>query len=288
MRIILRIVANMLSLIHKIKQKYSNMENNHLHQEHLREHGENMHTKSARLIAGSIIAAALIIALSIFYNTKIFIKNMGELQSSGALQAGNLQQPQGNAQGQPTGPVEIKDRAEQPVLGKADAKVAIVEFSDFQCPYCQKFFKETFAQIKSQYIDTGKAKLVFRHFPLPFHANAQISGAAAECANRQGKFWEYHDLLFNNGQPDGANLAAADLKKYADRLGLNNSTLGFGKNKFNQCLDGNTTQEIVSSDLKAGQAAGVSGTPTFFINGKILVGAQPFSAFQQAIDAALK
>lgn len=268
------------------------MENNHQHHEHPHEHGEHVHSKPAKLIAGSIIVAAVIIALSIFYNTKIFIKNMGELQSSASLQAGNLQQLQGNAQGaaqnQPSGPVEVKDRDGQPVLGKADAKVTIVEFSDFQCPYCQKFFKETFAQIKSQYIDTGKAKLVFRHFPLPFHVNAQIAGVAAECANRQGKFWEYHDLLFNNGQPDGTNLAAADLKKYADSLGLNNGTLGFGKNKFNQCLDGKSTLDVVNNDLKAGQTIGVSGTPTFFINGNMLVGAQPFSAFQQAIDAALK
>ncbi len=240
-------------------------------------------------IAISIIVGSLIIAGSIFYGNKLLVekfdKNLVASQPSGQqVQAGQQQA----AVQQPQGPVAVNERKDAAVLGKSDAKVTIVEFSDFQCPFCQKFFKETYAQIKSQYIDTGKAKLIFRHFPLPFHANAQISGVAAECANQQGKFWEYHDQLFEKGQADGTNLAAADLKKYADSLGLNSGTLGFGKNKFNQCLNSNSTLSVVQGDQKDGQAAGVSGTPTFFINGKILVGAQPFSAFQQAIDEALK
>lgn len=244
---------------------------------------------SAKMIAGSVIAAAIIISLSIFYNTKLVLNNSGSptgLQGSSAKGAVALNQPA--APGQAAAPVAVAERKDAAVLGKSDAKVAIVEFSDFQCPFCQKFFKETYAQIKSQYIDTGKAKLIFRHFPLPFHANAQIAGVAAECANQQGKFWQYHDRLFEKGQADGTNLAAADLKKYADSLGLNSGTLGFGKNKFNQCLDSNATLSAVQGDQKDGQAAGVSGTPTFYINERQLVGAQPFSAFQQAIDEALK
>ena len=130
--------------------------------------------------------------------------------------------------------------------------------------------------------------MIFRHFPLPSHINAQGAAVASECANLQGKFWQYHDLLFKNGMADGTGLAVADLKKYADSLGLNSGTLGFSKNKFNQCLDSNATLNFVTGDQKDGSAAGVSGTPTFYINGKQLVGAQPFSAFQAAIDEALK
>lgn len=262
-----------------------NESHKHIHDENCN-HGHN----PAIVIAGSVIAAAVIIALSIFYNTKLLLSNSGgltNLEGTKALGAAVVPN-QPSAQVQPTGPVTVNERKDAAVLGKSDAKVTIVEFSDFQCPFCKQFIDQTFAQIKSNYIDTGKVKVIFRHFPLAFHANAQGSAVAAECANTQGKFWQYHDLLFKNGKADGAGLAIADLKKYADSLGLNNGSFGFGKNKFNQCLDGNATLSIVQGDLKDAQAAGVSGTPTFYINGKQLVGAQPFSAFQQAIDEALK
>ncbi|MEK7161751.1 MAG: DsbA family protein [Patescibacteria group bacterium] len=263
-----------------------NESHKHIHDENCN-HGYSPPT----IIAGSIIAAAVIIALSIFYNTKLILNNSGNsgglvaLQGNSAKGAAVPNQP--SVPSQPTGPVKVNERKSAPVLGKSDAKVTIVEFSDFQCPFCKQFIDQTFAQIKSTYIDTGKVKLVFRHFPLPFHANAQGSAVAAECANQQGKFWQYHDLLFKNGKADGIGLATEDLKKYADSLGLNNGSFGFGKNKFNQCLDSNVTLSIVQGDQKDGQAVGVSGTPTFNINGKQLVGAQPFSAFQQAIDEAL-
>lgn len=90
------------------------------------------------------------------------------------------------------------DPGHLPAQGKDNAKVTIVEFSDFQCPYCESFFTTTYAQIKKDYVDTGKVKVFYRHYPLPFHANAQIAAEAAECANEQGKFWDFHDILFKN------------------------------------------------------------------------------------------
>src|SRR4029079_1033526 len=132
-------------------------------------------------------------------------------------------------------------------------------------------------QIKAEYIDTGKGDYIFRHFPLSIHVNAQISAVAAECANEQDKFWAYHDLLYKNGKADGTGLAAGDLKKYADQLGLNTGLFGFGYNKFNQCFDGNTTLQTVKDDQAEGTKVGVTGTPTFYINGKQIVGAQPYS-----------
>jgi len=175
---------------------------------------------------------------------------------------------------------KLTERRGAPSIGSG--KLEIVEFSDFQCPFCQRFFNEAYKEIKSKYIDTGKAKLVFRHFPLSsFHVNAQKAAEAAECANKQNKFPEYHDVLFEKGQADGTGLAVFDLKQYAKDLGLNTA-------KFNSCLDNGETADIVKKDIEDGGKAGVTGTPTIFINGEKIVGAQPYSNFEQKIEAALK
>lgn len=163
-----------------------------------------------------------------------------------------------------------------PVKGLEDAPVTIVEFSDFECPFCARFVKETLPKIEENYIKTGKVKFVFRDFPLPFHPNAQKAHEAAECAREQGKFWEYHDILFKNTQA----LSVSDLKNYANELGLDTI-------KFNECLDSGRKTEEVEKDLQDGQNYGVQGTPTFFINGIQIVGAQPYSVFEQIIEQEL-
>ncbi len=251
------------------------------------EHPEHGPKNKQASIAGSIILAALIISGSLFYNNKVLVESLSNQQLTGTTvnaPAAAVVPPAA-----PTGPVAVKDRSDQPTLGSKDAKVTMVEFADFQCPFCKSYFQQTFPELKSKYIDTGKVKLVFRHFPLTqIHVNAQIASVGAECANRQGKFWPYHDLLYTNSQSNGTGLDKASLEKYADQLGLNNGTLGFGKNKFNQCLESNATLDIVNKDQAEGAKDGVTGTPSFFINGKQLVGAQPATAFEQAIEAALK
>lgn len=167
------------------------------------------------------------------------------------------------------------------MLGDANATVTIVEFSDFQCPFCGKYSTETFPQIKQSYIDTGKVKYYFRDFPLDFHPQAKDASKAANCAGAQGKYWEMHDEVFKNqsawsGNADVLNI----LKGYAKTLGLN-------KAEFDKCIaDANTENEIFS-DLLIGSQLGASGTPTFFINGEKLVGAQPYQAFETAISEAL-
>lgn len=246
-------------------------------------------------IAGAIVLGSIILTVGIFYNTRLVLKKMDSQNSQDALKnaaaAAQLQaagaQPQNQQAQQPAAPIDYKAREDEPVLGKKDAPVTMVEFADFQCPYCKQFHDQNFAEIKSKYIDTGKVKLVFRHFPLPFHVNAQIAGQAAECANRQGKFWQYYEVLFDKGSGDGTGLTAADLKSYADSLGLNKGTLGFNKNEFNKCLDSNATQDVVKNDETYGTSVGVSGTPTFYLNGKQIVGAQPLASFEQAIETAL-
>ena len=191
----------------------------------------------------------------------------------------------------PTGPVEVS-ADDDPVLGKDNAPVIIIEFSDFQCPFCRKFWTDTFEQLKTEYIDTGKVKLIYRDFPLDsIHPMAQKSAEAAQCANEQEKYWEYHDKMYgeqnilDGGSIEGpvqstVTYTVNDLKKWAKDLGLDSG-------KFDSCLDDGKYEDEVKNDFQDGAQAGVQGTPSFFINGKQLSGAQPFSAFKQAIDAEL-
>ena len=234
----------------------------------------------------SIVLGSLIVAASIIFGAYIIGSSLSLGFRLNSLQSGTTQS---TADAPSAGlAVTVTPRANEPTLGNKNAKVTVVEFGDFQCPFCKEFYQQTFSQIKKQYIDTGKIQYVFRNFPLTqLHVNAQIAAVAAECANVQGKFWDYHNLLYANGQADGTNLDKTSLEKYGSSLGLNSGTLGFGKNKFNQCLESNATLPVVNADQAEGTKDGISGTPSFFINGQIIVGAQGFSTFQQAIDAAL-
>jgi protein-disulfide isomerase len=165
---------------------------------------------------------------------------------------------------------------DDPVKGSSDALVTIVEFSEFECPYCGVYSRDTFPQIDEAYIKTGKVKYVFRDFPLSFHEHAQKAAEAAGCAGEQGKFWEYHDKLFANQSA----LTVDNLKQYAKDLGLDTA-------KFDQCLDSGVRAAEVAKDVADAQNYRVSSTPTFFINGIKLKGAQSFSAFQELIEAEL-
>lgn len=160
--------------------------------------------------------------------------------------------------------------------GNLDAPVIIVEFSDFQCPFCAAFYQNTLPKIEENYIKTGKVKFVFRDFPLPSHVNAQKAAEAAECAGEQNKFWEMHNMIFDNQEKIGI----ADLKQNAKFLGINVAA-------FDGCLDSGKYADEVKKDLNDGSVAGVSGTPTFFINGEKLVGAQSFSVFEGIIERKL-
>jgi protein-disulfide isomerase len=163
--------------------------------------------------------------------------------------------------------------AKGPARGPENARITLVEFSDFQCPFCSKAH-DTVEQVMQSY--PGKVRLVFRHFPLDFHKNAAKAAEAAMCANEQGKFWEYHDVLFKNQQ----TLEIAQLKDHAKSVGLDTST-------FSTCLDSSKYKKSVDEDMAAGQKVGVSGTPAFFINGVFLNGAQPFDEFKKVIDQEL-
>ncbi|HEY0708060.1 MAG TPA: thioredoxin domain-containing protein [Polyangia bacterium] len=160
-----------------------------------------------------------------------------------------------------------------PVKGPKNAPVTVVLFSDFQCPFCSRALP-VLKQIEDNY--KGKVRIAFKHLPLPFHDKAQLAAEASMAANEQGKFWEYHDKLF-------ANQTALDrpsLEKYAQELGLNTG-------KFKTALDTGKYKKLVEDDAKIAGTVGATGTPTFFVNGKSIVGAQPFDQFKSAIDAEL-
>ncbi|MFL5444824.1 MAG: thioredoxin domain-containing protein [Myxococcales bacterium] len=175
---------------------------------------------------------------------------------------------------QPPSLPRVEVAAKGPSRGPDNAPVTIVEFSDFQCPYCGRAFP-TVEKLMKDY--DGKVRLVFRHFPLSFHPNAEKAAEAAACAQDQGKFWPMHDKMFTNQQ----RLAVEDLKSFAKDLGLD-------QGKFDKCLDSGEKAAMVSADEKDGEQAGVSGTPAFFINGIFINGAVPYEQFKDAVDRELK
>ena len=195
---------------------------------------------------------------------------------TGGTVVNNNQQGNNNV---PTGIVDVS-ADDDPSLGDENAPITIIEFSDFQCPFCARFREQTFDQLKTDYIDTGKVRLVYRDFPLSsIHPMAQKGAEASECADEQGKFWEYHDVLFQK-QDEWTATGVSKLKEYAGELSLDQS-------KFDSCLDDGKYEDEVAKDFQDGADSGVQGTPSFFINGKQLSGAQPFAAFKQVIDAEL-
>jgi protein-disulfide isomerase len=171
-----------------------------------------------------------------------------------------------------------------PTKGKADAPVTMVEFADFQCPFCGRFVTDSLQQIMKKYVDTGQVKFVYEQYPLPFHPNAQPAAMAAECANAQGKFWPMHDKLYATQTTWESQDSAAvknTFKQYATSLGLNAAS-------FNSCLDSSKYSDKIQKQTSLGSQYGVSGTPTFYIgNPKAgytqIVGAQPVTNFEQLI-----
>lgn len=182
----------------------------------------------------------------------------------------------------PTAPTVVKAlvNPDDPVKGDPKAKITIVEYSDFQCPFCGRFYKDTFPDLMSQYIDTGKVKFVYKNLAF-LGQESRDAANAAFCAQEQNKFWEYHDKLFasQNGENQGT-FAAANLKKFAAGLGLNTAT-------FNSCLDANKYNARVDADIAEANQNGFQSTPSFAINSTPLVGAQPIAQFKTIIDSQL-
>ncbi len=167
-------------------------------------------------------------------------------------------------------------------MGDPNAPVKIIEYADFQCPFCVRYWEDTEPQIISTYVATGKVFYEYRSVGAFLGPESGSAAEAAYCAGDQGKFWEYHDLLFANWTGENVgDFAPEKLRQYAVAAALD-------LNKFDDCLSRGLHADQVQQDVTDAQADGVRATPSFLVNGKLLEGAQPFSAFQQAIDAALK
>ena len=193
---------------------------------------------------------------------------------------------------QPSSPIETIGPSDVslngvPRKGASAAKIVLIEFSDFECPFCGRHARGPYAQLQQQYVTTGKIQYAFRHFPLDqLHPAARQAAEAAACANAQGKFWEFHDTLFANQRA----LQLPNLLEYAKSVQIDG-------NKFEACVTGHQMAGLVSGDVAEGQRLGFNGTPGFLI-GEIqpnqtvrvtrrIVGAYPFEVFQQALDEQL-
>jgi protein-disulfide isomerase len=202
-------------------------------------------------------------------------KLVGVLGLAATLAAGPARVEAGT---RPDALLEALERGPGPSKGNPDAPVTIVEFSDFQCSFCRKFWQETLPRIEEKYIRTGKVRFVYRHLAILGPPSVQ-AGIAAECAHEQGKFWPYHDRLFTNTGPFA--FTTRNLKRHAEALQLDTA-------KFGACLDSERPREKVEQETIIGRAIGMTGTPGFLINGGRLIGAQPYEVFEEIIEGLLK
>jgi len=245
---------------------------------------KNPISTNAIVISVAVLLGAILITLAIVGNS-----------SSSRVESKNLVgiEKKDNTPPPEEAPTEgVVSIANDPVLGKKDAPVTIVEFSDYECPFCKRAFTDVLPQLKKEYIETGKVKLVYKDFPLDFHANAQKEAEAAQCAFDQGgdsAYYQFHDSIFSQTKGNGTGLALTELPLIAKKLGLDQS-------KFQQCLDSGKNEKEVKDDMAEGQKVGVSGTPSWIIGksngdsieGKLIVGAQPYAALKEVIDSALE
>ncbi|MDO8743179.1 MAG: DsbA family protein [Candidatus Azambacteria bacterium] len=219
--------------------------------------------KNNFLIPAAIVFASVVIAIAVVYSTKNPSQNANNNNIKTAALAA-------------LPAVSSSDF----VLGDQNAPVTIIEYGDFQCPYCGKFFKDIESVLREKYIKTGKVKFIYRDFVF-LGQESTWAANAARCAGEQNKFWQYHDYLYGNqkGENQGA-FSKDNLKSFASALGLD-------KEKFNSCLDSEKYTNLIQEETKAGGEAGVSGTPASFINGALYAGVLPTASFTKIIDDEL-
>jgi protein-disulfide isomerase len=166
--------------------------------------------------------------------------------------------------------------------GSADAKVTVVEVSDFQCPYCRMFFDSTYRRFDSTYVRTGKVRMIYINYPLPMHSQAFAAAKAAMCASAQGKFWQMHDLLFGRQREWAEQMDAAQrFTRFAQEIGLDAA-------QYRDCYDNDRVAPLITNDLSQAAGSGMNSTPTFIVNReKVLNGAIPFAELAREVDAAI-
>lgn len=250
-------------------------------------------TEQGAILLGSLIIAGAILinggALKVSESSDT--KPSNEVAQAVAPVVQQPVQPQAAAQPAANIPVSV-DISGSPVLGNKDAKLTLVEFSDYECPYCKKSFEEVLPDLKKSYIDTGQVKLVYKNLPLSFHQNAAKEAEAALCAKDQGgdvAYYKYHDQIFTKTTSGGTGISIDQLSTIAEDIGLKVTA-------FQSCLNSGKAKPQVDKDVVIASKVGASGTPTWFlgkttssdtIEGISIEGAQPFSAFKKAIDQQL-
>lgn len=246
--------------------------------------------KSNNILIASVIFGALLISGSLVFlglqMTKDKALNGEDLQTEifKGIDAYIQDQQRKNAEAQAEAEkpkfVEGDFTDDDPVLGDKDAPVTIVEFSDYQCPFCAAFVNDTLPTIKQKYIDTGKVKLVYRDFPLSFHPDAFPAAMLAECVDDLAgdeAYYKMHDEIFRT---ISGGFDYDSMSKFAGGLGVDTA-------KLKKCFDSNEFKSEISADQKDGEKAGVGGTPGFLVNGWLVSGAQPFSKFEEVIEKEL-
>jgi len=217
----------------------------------------------------SILIAGVLISVSVIYGTGL--KNLGQPSGQKALKEESFSGE------------ELNLTKDDVLLGELEAPVTLIEYSDFQCPFCGRFYSQTEPLIKENYVKTGKVKFVYRHFAF-LGPESRGAAEAVECAKEQGKFWQYHDEIFNaeiaDGRENNGNLNRGFFLAAAKKLGLDSS-------QFVSCLDGNKYSDKVENDYSVAQKIGVQATPTTFVNGQKLEGALPYAQFKAVIEREL-
>lgn len=225
----------------------------------------------------AVVFAALVVSGSLIYLGMQMSNSGGQVANAPGAPAAAPPAPDPNIEADYD---ELVD--DDAVLGDADAPLTLVEFSDYECPFCKRHFSQTLPQLISEYVETGKLKLVFRDFPLGFHQQALPAASAAECVRDQKgdeAYFEMHDKLFSG------ELSAEVFAGYAEELGVNMT-------EYNDCIDSGKFTDEINADMAAGGKFGVTGTPGFVLTDgdtfKSIKGAQPFASFKSQIEAMLK
>ena len=240
----------------------------------------------------AVLLGSIIIALAILTSGGIIrIKGVNSVLGVSTESTKSATNPSSSPQPSTPPIVANATLGRYPIEGNNNARVTVIEFADLRCPFCDQFFKNTQPQLKKDYIDTGKIRFAFRDYEF-LGAASVTAGNAAACANEQNAFWKYHDYLYQN-QPDESDTSMFN----TDKLTSIAQGLGLNADQFRSCLSSTKYAGGVNGDYADGQKAGVTGTPTFLIgrstpqgveNAQMIVGAQPYSVFQSAINALLQ
>jgi len=248
----------------------------------------NQEEKGAWIVAGSVLLAGLMVTAGIL----VSMGSGGSTGKAAPAAAPTAAAPTGAAAGPQAATVSLDD---DPVMGdRKKAKVAIIEFSDFECPFCQKFHKDSYDTLVKDYVDTGKAVISFRDYPLPFHEpKASLAANLAQCVKESkgdAAFFKFKDLYFKNTVSNGKGLDDSKLNEILQQAGVNATSV-------KDCASKEKFKDEIAKDMADGQAAGVSGTPSFIIgkltadgmvDGELVVGALPLAQLKTTIDKYLK